>query len=64
MTCKYCNSPTCEAERYRDDPRVLRMCRHNVQLERDFFRNRLSRYEPVKADQPAATETGRPFVED
>ncbi len=48
MTCKYCDHPDCEAERHPDDARILRMCRHRVMLERDFFRNRLARYEAVK----------------
>lgn len=53
MPCKYCHNATCHAEQHRDDARLLRICRHNVQLERDFFRNRLARYEAVPA-RPAA----------
>lgn len=43
--CKYCNRVDCESERYRDDARLLRMCRHAVQLERDFLANRVGRLE-------------------
>lgn len=43
--CKYCNRAGCESERYRGDPRLLRMCRHAVQLERDFLSNRVGRLE-------------------
>lgn len=55
--CKYCRHPNCVAERYPDDGRVLRMCRHNVMLERDFFERRLQRYLPAEpAREPPAAE--------
>ncbi len=51
--CKYCRSPTCVVADYRDDPRVTRMCRHNVQLERDILENRLARLTVRRPGQAA-----------
>jgi hypothetical protein len=54
--CKYCNRIGCESERYRDDSRLLRMCRHAVQLERDFLANRVGRLESALKESAKPAE--------
>lgn len=59
--CKYCNRVDCESERHRDDSRLLRMCRHAVQLERDFLVNRVGRLESALKETAPTEEDFPPF---
>jgi len=43
--CRYCKRAGCESHKYRDSAKMLRECRHAVQLERDFLVNRCKRLE-------------------